>query len=179
MLDRSKHKKLLGKGKSWISFSRLSEEEDHLLFVTSVGWLEKHKRFYYGDIHSVVTVLSADYVAWMIILSLLTLFTGVAYLTGGRWFSAVAFIILVIILIIHLVRGGTCKCWIETDVNKQRLNMFGRVKQVEKFMARIEPRIRDAQGAFSLEEMKEEPSKVIFSTPAPALSANESHKEDW
>ncbi len=63
---------------------------------------------------------------------------------------------LLICLIVHLLRGATCKCWIQTGINKERLVMFRRVREAQKFWKKLEPELVNVQGPFSLEEMERE-----------------------
>ncbi len=159
MVDKPQYRKLSRRAGSLISHSQLWKGSDHLLLVKEVGCAEEYKRFHYRDIQALVVIRSKAYAFWAVFLPVLALLLGgVVYTVGdvgsvGGWIAA-----LVVWFVVHLVRGPTCKCWIQTGINLERLIMFKRTAQVRKFMARVQPDIVSAQGRFSIDEMEGEPA---------------------
>ncbi len=154
---RTGYRKLSGRGRSLMSIERLWQGPDHLLMVKEVGCSEEYKRFYFKDIQAITIAWSRSYALWFFLLPLIAIMvSGMFWSAGGvnvLWFTALPF---VLIWVIHLMRGPTCKCWIHTGINKVHLNMFPRVSQAKRFWQRIEPILTEAQGGFSLEEMEVE-----------------------
>lgn len=98
---------------------------------------------------------------WTAVLPLLMLLllTIPAFATPGsflEWFSSSLYWIagfFGIIWLIHLLQGPTCKCWIQTGINREPLPMFKRIRQSNRFWKKIELKLIAAQGNFSQDEM--------------------------
>ena len=140
------------------TYHQMWKAPDHLLLVKETGWAEEYKRFYYTDIQAVVVKQTAAYLIWAIILPILYLFAaGIGQsVDADTLFYIIAGVLFLVIWSLHLIQGPTCKCWIQTGINKEKLLMFRRVRQVRKFWKMISPILMAAQGEFSLEEMERE-----------------------
>lgn len=176
MASNPEYKKLSGRAGSLVSHCQLWKGSDHLLLVQEIGCAEEYKRFYFADIQAFITIRSAAYLLWALVFSVAALFMVGAYFSVeevGRvvWLFVIGGTIAA--LIIHLVRGPTCKCWVQTGINKERLIMFRRTAQVRRFLSRVEEHIESAQGVFSIAEMESEASAQInessSSRPAPPV----------
>lgn len=165
------YSKLSGRAGSLMAHHQIWQGSDHLLVVKMVGCVEEYKRFYFNDIQAFMVVRSANYLAWALLLPFISIFVfAIATTTGdGRPFVNGLGIVLIILWLIHLLRGMTCKCWIQTGINKERLMMFKRVRGANKFWSRIKPDLVAVQGEFSVEDMETEGifvEKVIPEPPA-------------
>lgn len=161
--------KLSGRAGSLVAHHQIWQGSDHLLVVKEVGCVEEYKRFYFNDIQAFMVVRSVNYLAWAILLPVFFIFIfGIAQISGdGQPFVNGVGIVLIIIWLIHLLRGPTCKCWIQTEINKERLIMFKRVRAARKFWNRIKPDLVAVQGDFSLEDMEQEGAFVENVIPEP------------
>jgi hypothetical protein len=155
--NRIKYTKLSRRSGSAASHHRMWKGPDHLLVVKEFGCAEEYKRFYFNDIQAVVIVRTAKYTLWAILLPVLALFlVGFMFSAENSTFLEWLLGIVVVAWLIHLAMGPTCKCWLQTGINKERLLMYGRVFAANRFWKRIEPDLSAAQGGFSLEEMESE-----------------------
>jgi hypothetical protein len=144
--------------RGWGLFRRqkIWKGSDHLLAVTETGYTEEFKRYYFSDIQSFTILWSKSYVGWAILWSMisLTAFAITVSSSDGVSETIVFTGVFVTLLIIHLLRGPMCKCWIDTGINHDYLFAMRRVSQARRFWARVEPDLMAVQGEFSLEEME-------------------------
>jgi hypothetical protein len=97
--------------------SRLYSSEDHLLIVQSTGYTEDYRRIFYRDIRYVIARKNNVYPFANLILGLLIALHLLFYYLGMP--PVLAIIILVVLgllLVINLVRGPTCSCYLNTEV---------------------------------------------------------------
>ena len=123
---------------------------DHLLFVDSNGYTESYKRFYFRDIQAFVVQKTQTATIINIVLTILFVLVAASalsvQLTGLKYFlfslaGGIAFIML-----INLLRGQTCRCFLRTAVQIEQLPPLNRVRRAQKIFARIRPIIVAAQG---------------------------------
>ncbi len=142
-------------GPSSFSTQRLYAGSDHILAVD--GQYEEHyKRFFYKDIQALCisrTKLGA-------------IFTGVLFcflatatlmvVTGDESWKIGGYILgtpVVILLIIHLLRGPTCDCRVKTAVQFERLRTLNRLRKARRVVEKLTETIHEAQGEISREEL--------------------------
>lgn len=123
---------------------------DHLLFVDSNGYTESYKRFYFRDIQAFVVQKNQTATIINIVLTILFVLVAASALSvqlaGLKYFlfslaGGIAFIML-----INLLRGQTCRCFLRTAVQIEQLPPLNRVRRAQKIFARIRPIIVAAQG---------------------------------
>lgn len=175
MDNKPQYKKASRRASSLFSRSQLWYGSDHLLLVKEFGASEEYKRFYYRDIQTMIALRTPAYYLWGIVFLVMILFLLGAYF-GAEEVDGVAALFglgfITLFLGAHLLRGPTCKCWIQTRINKEKLIMFGRTAQVRRFLTQVEPKIVAVQGRFSLDEMKSIGHHPIpDSNPIPPLPA--------
>ncbi|MDF7800629.1 hypothetical protein P4C99_14220 [Pontiellaceae bacterium B1224] len=163
------YSKLSGRAGSLMAHHQIWQGTDHLLVVKEVGCVEEYKRFYFNDIQAFIVVRSANYLVWAILLPLISacIFALGMNAGDGRPFVNGLGIVLLIFWLVHLVRGLTCKCWIQTGINKEQLMMIKRVRAARKFWSRIQPELVAVQGEFSLDDMEREGTFVENVVPEP------------
>jgi len=145
-----------------IAHHRMWRADDHLLVVKSVGCAEEYKRFYFSDIQAVVLSRSSSYLLWALLLPVIAMFLSAFMIEAdSRAFLGGLLAVTLVVWVVHLAKGPTCTCWIQTGINKERLRMFNRVRQANRFWQRIEPLLAEAQGAFSAEEMEAEGTRGV------------------
>ena len=177
MADKPKYKKISRRAGSLVSYLQLWKGPDHLLLVKETGCVEEYKRFYFRDIQAIVMVRTFSFVVWALVLLLISLgFAGWAVNQHAAVrVVALGFLTLSGIgLLVHLIRGSTCVCWLQTGINKEKLIMFSRARQAHKFWVKIEPDIFAAQGSFSFEDMEAaarptRPSVTVVPPPVPEM----------
>lgn len=145
---------------------------DHLLSIETNGYTESYKRFYFRDIQAFIvqkTPLVNVTNVGLTVLSLLFLVPalvaddavakGVLASIGG---------IFALILIISLLRGPTCRCYLRTAVQIEELPSLNRVRRAQKVFARVRPLIAAAQGGELSPEMIIDQMQGPFPRPAAA-----------
>ena len=58
-----------------------------------------------------------------------------------------------ILLVIHLLRGPTCDCRVKTAVQIERLRSLSRLRKARRVVEKLSQRIHEAQGELSREEL--------------------------
>ena len=151
---------------------RLWLAEDHLLQVMNFYFLERYRRFYFCDIaallvrcthtHAVLNLIGAIYMCGFAVAVLLV------KSHGWRIALAVCLGFTLLLVLINIKRGPTCKCWIKTALGEVRLYPVTRVKGARKLIAALRPLIEQAQPPLSAAELA---PPVDPDTPAPLAEA--------
>lgn len=119
---------------------------DHILMVSTTGYHEDYRRFFYSDIQAFVwrrnhggTIAS--------LLTAVPLIASIALLTQPD--SEVAFAIVAtpfaIALLLQLIAGPTCTFEIVTALQSHRVPAVRRLKTARRLMAQITPKILETQ----------------------------------
>jgi hypothetical protein len=155
------YQRLPGRGTSLASYFSLYLGPGHLLLVSSTGFSESYKRFYFNDIQAVVVqrtggwhvvsgifgALSALCLAGWLLEARNGVFSGLA----GLVFGSIVTVLCVVPLLANLVLGPTCACQIRTAVQTERLPTLKRLRSARKVLATLKPLIAAAQGTLSAE----------------------------
>jgi len=148
---------------------------DHLLFVESNGYTETYKRFYFRDIQALIVQRTRLFTVVNLVLTIFFVLALapalVAQATGmGIFlFSAAGFFGLP--LLINILRGRTCRCFLRTAVQIEQLPPLSRVRRAQKVFARIRPLIAAAQGGELSPEMISARMREQFPSPAAGPTA--------
>ncbi len=104
-------------------------------------------RFYYSDIQAFVTTKTSAGKVWNLVLgvciaitlllSIKSLPIPVALMVAG---------VFIFFLLLNILMGPTCKCYIQTAVNWERLSSLRRVRSARKVINKVAPLIKNAQG---------------------------------
>ena len=132
---------------------------DHLLSVGADNFRESYKRFYFRDIQAILVQKSDRFRTWNIILGMMMVFMLVFLFAclpkGEGWtsdhidgvsFFGVIVALLVLILVLHLVRGQTCRTFLRTAVQIEELHSLSRINAALRVLAELQPLIVAAQG---------------------------------
>jgi hypothetical protein len=127
---------------------RLYQGPDHLLQVTSTGFSEQYRRFYYRDIQAFLIRQTETWLAraalWgglALLFALLALAVGgieavPLWVITGTWLGA---------LLLDLMLGPSCVCHLRTAVHIETLASLRRTRTARRLLARIKPVIEAAQ----------------------------------
>jgi len=177
-------------GGLWFSRCRLWLAQDHLLSVHNTGYSEDYKRFYFADIQA-ITIMRTDegatrtwlFSAGAVIAGLLLVAAFAAgWHPSSRLVLGVSAILFLTGLLIHLLQGQTCRCYMRTAVQTERLYSLNRLPQAERVLKRLLPLVENAQGRVAPEEIEaaqfrariaeeDEAGAPAAPQPAPALTA--------
>ena len=147
------YKKLPGMGRQFGGYETLWLGPDHLLGVyTIMGFSERYKRYYYEDVQAIIIRRTWRHIVGNVIAGLL----GLLFLywlssetdpTGRVILGALAAMFLIYLLYSVFYLGASCVCHLKTAVQTEKLGSVNRIKTARRVMAKLEPRIREAQGA--------------------------------
>lgn len=143
-----------GGPRGWMRRNRLYLAHDHLLLVRFDGFTEEYRRFHLRDIQGFV-VRRTNRRAWLnLILSLLALLLLLPLLIPDTAFEAqIIFGVLAAIpgagVLVNALSGPTCRTSIRTAVQTLDLPALTRVRDYDRVLARIAPRILTAQAALA------------------------------
>ena len=132
---------------------------DHLLSVESDNFRENYKRFYFRDIQAILVQKTDRFRTWNIILGMIIagalVFILALFPKGEGWTSdTIGFVcffgfilgLFVLILVLHLISGPTCKTFLRTAVQIEEFPSLCRIKTTRRVLGQIRPLIVAAQG---------------------------------
>ena len=123
---------------------------DHLLVVSTNGYTESYKRFYFRDIQAFLvqrtSVLTITNIVLAIPFVLLVVSAIVTETTGMRIFLGSLAGLLAVMALINVLQGRTCRCFLRTAVQLEPLPPLNRVRRAQKIFSRLRPLIAAAQG---------------------------------
>jgi hypothetical protein len=167
------YKKLSRQRRTAAGYSRLWLANDHVLLVTSSGYSEEYRRFFFSDIQALFirkTRWGAG-LNWM--------FGGFAVLLGamsfavaneGRIFLWILASLCAAAAGINAALGPTCTVNIQTAIARHPLEPLQRLRTARKVIARILPIISAAQGEVSSEQLATI-TKALDRAPKPITAA--------
>lgn len=139
------YKRLPGQGRQLLSNTTLWESEDHLLAVNSHSVSESYRRFYFRDIQAIVICQTKAALITNIMLGVIMLAFGVpAMMTdipGLRMFLGIIAGSFLVLLVINMLRGPSCKCNLRTAVQTQDLPSLNRVYTARKVLAKVQAKV--------------------------------------
>ena len=158
-MKREKEYKRMAGMRLFLSRASLWLGKDHVLVVKSRGYSEEYRRFYFNDIqgfliYSTVTGKVLNMV-WALIA---TLFTGFCLAGIFVWQSdfvifdsAFLGIVFLLLLLINVRKGPTCRCYLRTAVHTEIIKALPRLRRAVKTVRLLIPTIEQHQGALSQE----------------------------
>jgi hypothetical protein len=156
--------------------SRLYLGKDHLIRVNT-SWTESYRRFYYSDILALVVRNTVAFLIWSLVLGFLTalfvLFCVMTSDTGGRITLGIIAAVFGVIMLIHLIKGPTCRVAVQTRLGREDLPSLRRVSTARKVIALLKPRIQAAQGELNVDEVRQGLLPVSHQVLASAQSRKE------
>ncbi|SRR6266542_4214670 len=150
------YRRLPGSGSTALNHVTLYLASDHLLQVSSGGFQETYRRFFFRDIQLISLHRTAASRIWNGVLGgLAGLFALLALAVEGSgavtaWAIAATWTLL---LAFNLAAGPSCACFVQTAVQRQRLHSLVRLRRARQFFSQLKPLIAAAQGELSREEL--------------------------
>ncbi|HWN96814.1 MAG TPA: hypothetical protein VNT99_17430 [Methylomirabilota bacterium] len=148
-MSNPSYQKLPGRGLAWSGPSRVWLGEDHVLLVLTRGYLEVYRRFFLNDIQALIVLRTQTGKIWngvCAFFSALFLWPALALGETGTIITLSLAAPFLATLLINVLRGPTCAFYIRTAVQTERVPAVSRVRAAEKFIARVEPLVKAAQG---------------------------------
>ena len=159
-MSESTYQKLPGQGRTWGGRARIWQGGDHLLLVLTQGYVEHYRRFFFKDIHGIILRRTHTGKTWNAIWGGVLAFFGLLALVvdddAGRVVLACMAAPFAVGLVINLILGPTCACYIRTAVQTERVPAISRLRAAEQFLTRIEPLAIAAQGELQTEQSASE-----------------------
>jgi hypothetical protein len=168
--NKSEYHKLPGSRKGFlIGKYTLWQGSDHLLQIFSRVGVEEYKRFYFNDIQAVITRKTAVGAIQNIVMGFLVLlFALQAMHFEGGWslFYAIAAAAMLLLLLVGLYKGPTCKTELMTAVQTEKLPTLHRLKITSQIMDRLRVPIHQTQGTLNPETLNKNPTQPLKSPSA-------------
>lgn len=149
----SRYRRLTPDRRGLLRRSSLWLGDDHLLAVTATGYTEEYRRYRFGEIQGIVTLRSRrrEWLAALFAVPLLAAASGfwAAASSGEMVGASVAGVFALLFLslsVVNLLRGPSCRTWIQTSVSLDELPSLARTARVADLLETIGPRIASAQG---------------------------------
>jgi hypothetical protein len=170
----TEYRRLLGRGRSGAFamarvVSRLYMGRDYLLRVTTSGWVEKYRRFYYNDIKAMVVSRTNLWMIWNIVAAVLCagfLFWCLSiHDQTGRITLGCLTLFFGVLLAVNAFLGPTCRVQIYTTLGSESLPSLGRLRTLRKAMEMLRPRLASAQGEVNAADIPQRLAEVA-SRPA-------------
>jgi hypothetical protein len=191
MKRTSEYTRLSWRGTDHFGFrkSNLWLGNDHLLQVRLQGMTEEYMRFYYRDIHAIFLQKNSKFLALNLIFSVISLALLVILVFAARVWSwqpapLIAWTVLTVFflscLLINIVRGSTCNCYLHTAVHRERLPSLKRVRSSLKALSALSQRIEAVQGSLAAEQLiriSQEPKRTEQLVFTPGVQAKVSAQD--
>ncbi|CAN5496103.1 hypothetical protein BH09VER1_BH09VER1_42860 [soil metagenome] len=151
--------KIAGRG-GFTSFqSRLWLAKDHILQVTSTGYTENYKRFYFRDIRG-MTVTQTSWRTYLNVIALSLAALAALPICFSQeapivWIFGIISGLFVFWAAINSLRGTACVFHISTAIQTEKLASLGRLGRARKFVERVRPLVQAVQ-----EEQARPPERV-------------------
>lgn len=126
----------------------LWQAEDHLLYMESLFFRERYKRFYYNDIQSIVLQRTGIHRTWSIVWGAFALLFGIIALLvpGPPYVSGTITVLFLLAFLANLAMGPSCSVYLQTAVQLQKISCLRRLRKADKVMTRIKLLIEEKQG---------------------------------
>jgi len=148
-LDKRQYLKFGGITGGLTSYSSIWLAHDHMLVCTSSQFLERYKRFYFKDIQALIaqrTNKSGIKTLIYFALSLGPLWYFAHSAKAWHFFWGILAGFFIILLIDNILKGPSCKVYIQTAVQTEEIKGLKRTKKFEQFLKKIRPLIQSFQG---------------------------------
>ena len=176
-MSENEYKKLRGSS-SLIKRTRVWLGTDHVLSVENLGYSEEYRRFYFRDIQAIIIqrtklgVILNWIFGLLLVVPVLGIGAGLLALLKRPFQSddLILFIplcffggLFLVCLVMNIVRGATCACYIKTAVQTERVAALNRVRTAQEFIEKIRPFIVEAQGTITTEEIQSQSAVELVS----------------
>jgi len=156
-MAQSIYRRLTGRARTFSGYSQLWIAPDHLLMLRSTRFTEFYQRFALADIQAVIVTelparfplqaaLGAAALLWLLSFTLVAsrFAKGFFIITGAIGLAMV---------ILDVVRGPRCRCYLHTAVSRELLTPVARLRTARAFLAKLQPAIEAVQGVVTSEQI--------------------------
>ena len=150
--ERERYRKLPGHRRGILRGASLWLGSDHLLSVKSLRFREEYKRFHLRDVQGIVVARVPRFhlstrtmgiaLLWLAVYFSAGLWPGRAWIPAALWSAAFC----LVCAWFYVCYDRSCRCRIHTAVSSDDLPSIYRTWTARKFLAEVEPRIRQVQG---------------------------------
>jgi hypothetical protein len=158
--EPSIYRRLPGRGTTLTSYVRLYQGPDHLLQVSSTGYSENYRRFFYRDIQALIVRRTNGQITFAVLWGVLALLFGLPATVLAANNAIEGAIVMFVFaglflagLVINWLLGPTCACDIQTAVQIERLPTLRRIRSAQQFLQRLKGQIEAQQGPLSAETL--------------------------
>jgi hypothetical protein len=168
------YKKLSRHHRGMSGYSRLWLAEDHILLVTSSGYSEEYRRFFFADIQALIVQATRwERGANWTFGGAALVFGALGFTTSGGgaimlWIVAGVSALLVGI---NAALGPRCSVHIQTAIAKHPLEPLQRLREARKVIARVLPLIQSTQGTLTPEQLADI-TRPEVSAAAPSMAGS-------
>jgi hypothetical protein len=126
--------------------------EEFLVQVKLAFCRESYNRFYYNDIQALLLRRTSRGMIYSIVLGVIVALVSLIALSGindvGGWIAFGLFEgFWVILLLVNVLRGATCRCQLQTSLGVHPLPSLNRMRPAQRALRMIAERVEQAQGA--------------------------------
>ncbi|MGD9216899.1 MAG: hypothetical protein PVJ84_18955 [Desulfobacteraceae bacterium] len=141
---------------------------DHLLYVESLFFKERYKRFYYKDIQLLLLKRNTIHWAWTFVWGALALVFGIIAIAVSQapYVSGTLLACCLAALLANLIMGPSCTVYLQTAVQVQKLANLRRVRTAGKVMTVIKTLVEERQGAWEEPQNHEAQGTLFQASPA-------------
>lgn len=163
------YRRLPGKKRGLFSRNTLWLSADHLLSISNRGYSEDYKRFYFQDIQAVVLHKTETWKLWTLVFGTLTLFYALVLL-GWRlwkWDEIIPIVVsifgipMLLLLIVNLLRGPSCECYLRTAVQAEPLPSLHRVRPALRAIRMLREQVESVQGVVTRHDLLSQPAEIV------------------
>jgi hypothetical protein len=145
------YKKMPGRRRGFIKGSSLWMGDDHLLLVRSMRFREEYKRFHLRDVQAVAVARAPRFHISTPMFGLVILYAIAYAVVRGFLARELPFLwaaaAILVASWVYISAWCSCRCRIYTAVSSDELPSVYRTWTARRFLARLEPRIAEVQGA--------------------------------
>ncbi len=126
---------------------RLYQATDHLLLVQSTGYTEEYRRIFYRDIRYVVIRRNQRYLWTSALMAAILLIIFSLRLLSAPWLGLALFgVPFALILIVNLIRGPSCSCYLATQVQTIAVPTPQRLRKVPLLLDFLKTKVPSPPG---------------------------------
>src|SRR5258706_8681559 len=132
---------------------------------------EDYRRFYFREIQALAVRRTIRYEVWTGILAplfLVTLWATLATTDAARISFGILAALFGILLLVHLLRGPTCRFYVVTRVGREELGAFARFRAAKRALDTLRPIVVAAQREVALAARRARAASPAAKAPAPA-----------
>ena len=163
-----KYRKLPGRPIISYSARSLWQGSDHLLYVESMFFKERYKRFRYNDIQFLLLKRNSVHLAWTFVWGGLALLFGIiaVAVSEAPIVSGTLLGFALAALAANLIMGPCCTVYLQTAVQVQKLANVRRVRTANKLISRIKILVEEHQGPWQAPQSADEQETLFQASTA-------------